>query len=79
MNQQPDTYNIIEIKCMDSDAIRLFVDKAEYEKQAARITELEATLLVIGIYANARSTGPAVEDALWGVRAMAYAALKGEQ
>lgn len=41
MSQQPDTYNIIEIKCMDSDAIRLFVDKAEYEKQAARIKELE--------------------------------------
>lgn len=49
------------------------------QQQAARIKELEATLLDIGTYAHDRSTGPAVEGALWDVRAMAYAALKGEQ
>ena len=38
--------------------------------------ELEAALREIAEYAHDRSTGPTVPDALWEVRAMAYAALE---
>lgn len=48
-------------------------DATELEKeQAARIAELEALLKDIGDYAHDNSTGPAVPDALWTIRGMAY-------
>lgn len=42
----------------------------EYAKET--IAELEARLREIGDYAHDHSTGPAVPDALWAVREMAY-------
>lgn len=40
--------------------------------QAERIEELETLLKDIGNYAHDHSTGPAVPDALWTIRKMAY-------
>lgn len=42
----------------------------EYAKET--IAELEARLREIGDFAHDHSTGPAVPDALWAVREMAY-------
>lgn len=42
----------------------------EYAKGA--ISDLEERLREIGDYAHEHSTGPAVPDALWTVREMAY-------
>lgn len=42
----------------------------EYAKLT--IADLEARLREIGDYAHEHSTGPAVPDALWTVREMAY-------
>jgi hypothetical protein len=42
----------------------------EYAYQT--ITDLEERLREIGNYAHQHSTGPAVPDALWAVREMAY-------
>lgn len=37
-----------------------------------RLKEIEATLRAIGDFAHDRSTGPAIPDALWEIREMAY-------
>ncbi len=42
----------------------------EYAK--GTIADLEARLKEIGDYAHEHSTGPAIPDALWTVREMAY-------
>lgn len=47
-------------------------DTALELEQAERIAELEARLKKIGDYAHDNSTGPAVPDALWTIREMAY-------
>lgn len=44
----------------------------------ADVIELQDKLREIGDYAHDRSTGPAVPDALWEVRSMAYAAARGD-
>jgi len=41
-------------------------------EEFAQRQDVLATLLDIGNFAHDRSTGPAVEDALWEVRCMAY-------
>ena len=46
------------------------VKALEYAKET--ITDLEARLREIGDFAHDHSTGPAVPDALWTVREMAY-------
>ena len=57
-------------KCTDTRAWR---DATALElEQAERIAEIEARLKEIGDYAHDRSTGPAVPDALWTIREMAY-------
>jgi len=50
---------------------------AERDGLAARVASLEAALRQIGDYAHDKSTGPAVPDALWEVRGMAYRAIGG--
>lgn len=37
-----------------------------------KIAHLERLLMVIGDFAHDNSTGPAVHDALWDIRRMAY-------
>lgn len=44
-------------------------------EQTDRIEDLEEALRQIGDFAHDKSTGPAVPDALWEVRQMAYDAL----
>lgn len=57
-------------KCNDT---RTWRDATALElEQAERIAELEARLKEIGDYAHDHSTGPAVPDALWTIREMAY-------
>ena len=57
-------------KCTDTRAWR---DATDLEMaQAERIAALEARLKDIGDYAHDHSTGPAVPDALWTIREMAY-------
>lgn len=46
--------------------------EAELKATQARLVAALATLRDIGDFAHDRSTGPAVEDALWEVRRMAY-------
>lgn len=46
---------------------------------AQPLTSAEEALREIGDFAHDRSTGPAVPDALWEVREMAYAALRSAQ
>ncbi len=50
----------------------------EIEALQARIAELEAALTEIANYAQERSQGPTVFDALWDVRSKALMALRGE-
>jgi hypothetical protein len=50
---------------------------AERDNLAARVTALESVLRQIGDFAHDKSTGPAVPDALWEVRGMAYAVIGG--
>ena len=40
MRQQPDTYAVTEIACMDYRDNRTFVDKSEYDRLAAKIERL---------------------------------------
>ncbi len=47
-------------------------------KATDRIAELEAALTEIANYAQERSQGPTVFDALWDVRSKALMALRGE-
>lgn len=69
-----------------SRRIRVQVD-AEYvqymnDRIAAVTAERDAmseTLRSIGDYAHDQSTGPAVPDALWEIRSMAYDALRGKE
>ena len=52
-------------------------EPADTAARLALVTErdaLRALLLKIGDYAHDHSTGPAVPDALWEVRSMAYGA-----
>ena len=57
-------------RCRDTRAHR---DATDLElAQAERIEELETLLKDIGNYAHDHSTGPAVPDALWTIREMAY-------
>lgn len=67
----------------DSDAAnaRLIADApallAEVVRLRAERDALRDALTEIGDFAHDRSTGPAVPDALWDVRIMAYAAAAG--
>jgi hypothetical protein len=54
---------------------RLAVSDELLREEFAQKADALATLREIGDFAHARSTGPAVEDALWEVRNMAYAML----
>jgi hypothetical protein len=50
----------------------LAASQESLKQSEARVRELESRLKEIGDFAHDRSTGPAVPDALWEVRAMAY-------
>lgn len=53
------------------------VDNGQLLKDAAdRIEELETILSEIGAFAHDASTGPAVLDAYWSIRDMAYRPLE---
>jgi hypothetical protein len=54
---------------------RLSVSDELLREEFAQKSDALATLREIGDFAHDRSTGPAVEDALWEVRNMAYAML----
>lgn len=65
----------------DFRALRLDKDRIEAERDAAnaRAEAAEEVLRQIGDYAHDKSTGPAVPDALWEVREMAYSQLKTQE
>jgi len=75
----------LEAELSETEALRASAIQANIEchrdwKQAAdardaaliRVAEMDDTLKRIGDYAHDKSTGPAVPDALWEIRAMAY-------
>jgi hypothetical protein len=63
-------------------ALRLAIEQAEKQEPVAdweawnKLSRLNGALQEIGDFAHDRSTGPAVPDALWEVRSMAYAAME---
>ena len=60
------------MKKMDNPTAHMDGLDMDLANAAERIAALEARLRDIGDYAHDHSTGPAVPDALWTVREMAY-------